>query len=83
MDLKKVLITCIAGIALLVTVMIPSVVANAYPACPKCGERVYPGQNHVCSWRASKENDEVDAEICIYCGMVPAPGRPHKCIYAK
>ncbi|WP_454055326.1 hypothetical protein [Clostridium sp. Marseille-Q7071] len=102
MNLKKLLITCIAGITIIGTSIIPSVEVKAAtsspicqetvrkgenhihrlaPVCPRCGDRIYPGQNHVCSWSAYKENDEVNAEICIYCGMVPAPGRPHKCIY--
>ncbi|NFE18408.1 hypothetical protein FDF42_15480 [Clostridium botulinum] len=50
MNLKKLLIPCIVAITLFGTVIIPSTVVNAATSCQICGERVYPGQNHVCSW---------------------------------
>ena len=41
MKLKKLIIACVAGAAILATPIIPSKVSNAAPACPICGERVY------------------------------------------
>ena len=44
MKLKKLIIACVAGVAILATPIIPSKVSNAYPSCHICGERLYPGQ---------------------------------------
>ncbi|GAA0121945.1 MULTISPECIES: hypothetical protein [Clostridium] len=57
-----------------------TVIKAAYPSCPRCGGKIYPGQNHVCTWWiANKENSEVNAEVCIECGGRIGPTGYHKC----
>ncbi|MEW8955158.1 hypothetical protein [Clostridium sp.] len=77
MKLKKIIIACVAGAAILATPIIPSKVSNAYPACYICGGRLYPGQNHTHENTVKKRI----VRTCDDCGHHVYPGETHKCVY--
>lgn len=69
MNLKKLLIACVAGMTIIGTSIIPSVEVKAATSSPIYEETV----------SAYREDDEVNARICLVCGQTVGPSGKHKC----